>query len=104
MTQMWLAILVVAAAAYGLKLAGFVLPEAILNHPTVVRAAAIIPIALLSALLWIQVFGADRAVVLDARVVGVAVAALALWLRVPFLVVVLLAALAAAAIRAMGFG
>jgi hypothetical protein len=62
-------------------------------------AADLLPIALLSALVAVQVFGAERALVLDARVVGLGVAVLALLLRASFLVVVASAALAAALVR-----
>lgn len=42
--------------------------------------------------------------VLDARAIGVAVAAIAIWLRTPILLVVLLAAAVTAAARALGIG
>jgi hypothetical protein len=47
-------------------------------------------------------FGADRALVLDARAAGVGVAAVAAWRRAPFPVVIVLAAVVTAALRAWG--
>jgi hypothetical protein len=61
-------------------------------------------VALLAALVAVQtVGGPNGAVVVDARVAGVAVAVVALLLRAPFLVVITLAAATAAALRALGW-
>jgi hypothetical protein len=64
--------------------------------------AALLPIAMLSALVAVQTFGDGQSLVIDARVAGVAVAVVALLLRAPFLVVVLAAAISAALLRALG--
>ena len=64
--------------------------------------AALLPIAMLSALVAVQTFGDGQSLVIDARVAGVAVAFVALLLRAPFLVVVLVAAISAALLRAFG--
>ena len=55
--------------------------------------------ALLSALVEVQVFGTGQGLTLDARVGGIAFAVVALVLRAPFLVVVVGAATVAAVIR-----
>jgi branched-subunit amino acid transport protein len=96
----WTGVLVASVACYLAKLAGLSVPDRVLRHPRVSLAADLLPIALLSALVAVQVFGAERALVLDARVVGLGVAVVALLLRAPFLVVVAVAALTAAAVRA----
>jgi len=95
----WMAILVGAAGCYALKLAGLSVPPRVLEHPTVERIADLLPVALLSALIAVQVLGSGRSLEPDARLLGLAVAVVALLLRAPFLVVVLLAAGAAAAVR-----
>ncbi len=64
-----------------------------------VRAADLIPVALLGALIAVQVFAEGSSLRLDARLLGLGVAALLLTLRVPFLGVVFGAALAAALVR-----
>jgi len=46
-------------------------------------------------------FTIDRSLVLDARAAGVAVAAVAAWRRAPFPVVIVLAAVVTATIRAL---
>ena len=95
----WVALLAGAAGCYLLKLAGLSVPPALLEHPVAERVADLLPTALLSALVAVQVLGSGNAVVVDARVVGLAVAVVALLLRAPFLVVVAAAAVAAALVR-----
>lgn len=101
---MWPAILVASAGAFLTKLAGHLLPEALLERPVVRRAIALLPIALLSALLVVQTLWGPDGLALDARLAGVGVAVLALLARAPFLVVVLSAAATAALLRAVGWG
>ena len=101
---MWRAVLVGAGLAFLTKLAGHLLPETLLERPTVQRAAAVLPIALLAALMAVQTFWSTDGYALDARAAGVAVAFVALLLRAPFLVVVLSAAVTAALLRALGWG
>lgn len=101
---MWPAVLVASVSAFLTKLAGHLLPESLLERPSVQRSASILPIALLAALLVVQTFWGSDGFALDARAAGVAVAAVALVLRAPFLVVVLSAAATAALLRALGWG
>ena len=98
----WVAILVTSAGCYLLKLAGLLVPRAWLEHPLVARVAALLPIALLSALAAVQAFAAGSRLVVDARLAGVAAGVIALLFRAPFLVVVFVAAATAAAVRAFG--
>ena len=73
---------------YLLKLAGVSVPARVLDHPLVERVADLIPVALLAALVAVQVFADGRPPVVDARLAGLAFAVVALLLRAPFLVVV----------------
>jgi branched-subunit amino acid transport protein len=59
----------------------------------------LLPAALLAALAIVSTVGDGRAIVLDARVVGLLVAGLALWRRAPFVVVVVAASAATALVR-----
>ena len=90
------------AAAYLTKLAGYAVPARWLNNPRMGRVAGTITVALLAALTVMNTFASGTALVLDARLASLAVAALALWMRLPFLLVVLLGAAAAGAMRAWG--
>jgi hypothetical protein len=95
----WTAVLVTAVGCYLLKLAGLSVPARVLEHPVVERVADLLPVALLAALVVVQAFASGTALVLDARLVGLGVAVLALVLRAPFLVVVVAAAAATALVR-----
>jgi branched-subunit amino acid transport protein len=99
---MWAAVLVGSLGCYLLKLAGLSVPERLLHDPRVQRVAGLLPIALLSALIAVQTFTDGEELVVDARVAGLAVGALAVWRRAPFLVVVGLAAATTALLRAAG--
>jgi hypothetical protein len=96
---LWAAVLVAAAGCYLLKLAGLSVPEHVLERPAVRRAAALLPVAMLAALVVVQTFSSGQRLVVDARVVGVAVALLAVLLRAPFIVVVAAATVATALTR-----
>ena len=96
---MWTAVLLACAGSYLLKLAGLSLPARVLSHPTVERVADLIPVALLSALVAVQVMADGTSLTVDARVLGLGFAVVALLLRMPFLVVVAGAAVVAALAR-----
>lgn len=96
---MWTAILVCGIGCYLLKLAGLSVPPAVLDHPAVQRVADLIPVALLAALVAVQVFATGTALEVDARLLGLLAAVVALLLRAPFIVVVLVAAAVAALAR-----
>lgn len=95
----WTAIVAAGVGCYLLKLAGLSVPTRVLARPVVARVADLIPVALLSALVAIQVFTRGPDLVLDARAAALGVAVALLLLRAPFLVVVFGAAAAAALLR-----
>lgn len=99
----WIAILGCAVGCYLLKLAGLSVPARVLEKPVVRRIADLLPIALLAALIVVQVFSGgdsdDPRIEVDARLAGLGAAAIALVLRAPFLLVVVIAAATAALIR-----
>ena len=97
----WAAVLLTALGCFALKLAGWSLPARVLQRDVIQRGARLLPVALLSALVVVQVFGSGRSLVLDARAAGLIAAVVALLLRAPFLVVVLVAAATAAVVRAL---
>jgi hypothetical protein len=97
----WIAIFATAAACFALKLAGWSLPARVLEHERLQRAAALLPLALLAALVVVQTFGHGRALAMDARAAGLAAAGVAVLRRAPFIVVIVVAAATAAAVRAV---
>ena len=97
--MIWTAVIVGSVGCYLLKLAGLSVPPRVLERPVVERIADLIPVALLAALVAVQVFSSGPQLVLDARAVGLGVAVVLLLLRAPFLVVVFGAAASAALLR-----
>ena len=97
--MMWLAVIGAGVGCYLLKLAGLSIPPRVLEHPVVERVADLIPVALLAALVAVQVLADGPALVLDARLAGLGAAFVLLLLRAPFLVVVFGAAVVAALVR-----
>ena len=101
----WVTVLAACLAAYLLKLAGYLVPDHWLSGMRVRRVTALLPVALLTALVVVQTFASTgHRLTVDARAGGLAVAVVALLLRAPFIVVVLLAALTAAGLRHLGWG
>lgn len=96
MNALWIATLITSAICFLLKIVGYSLPESLLNRPVIQRINSFIPIALLSALVAVQTFGADRNIVVDHRLAGVGAAAIALRFKASFPVMMLLAAIVSA--------
>ncbi|MGN6743334.1 MAG: AzlD domain-containing protein [Amnibacterium sp.] len=100
----WIAVLASSAIAYGFKLSGYTVPPRWLEQPRILRVTEMLPAALLASLVVLEAFGSGQRLVLDARAAGLVVAAGALLLRAPFIVVVALAAVTAALMRMLGWG
>lgn len=96
----WTAVLATSVGCYLMKLAGLSVPASWLEWPVLARVAALLPVALLAALVGVLTVSTGRSLVLDARAAGVAAGAVAVLLRAPFLVVVSVAAVVAAGVRA----
>lgn len=96
----WVTVLVASLGCYGLKLIGVSLPESVLAHTCVQRIAALLPIAMLSALIVSDLFDSNRDYRADWHMLaGVAVAAFALWRGRSLLVVFVLAIVTTAFLR-----
>ena len=67
--------------------------------PRVQNLVDLLPAALLAALVAVSTFGAGQSLIIDARAAGMVVAAVALWRRVPFVFVILLASATTALVR-----
>ena len=98
---MWQIVILASIACVIFKLAGYLVPPRLLDSPVVSRVAELLTVALLAALIGVQTFAHGQEIVIDARVPAVIVAAGLFALRVPFIVVVIVAALVAAGIRAL---
>ena len=96
---LWSAILISSALVYSWKLLGFLVPERFVSNPKIRELAALLTVALLAALVGIQTFVSAEGVLIDARVPALVVAGVLFYLRVPFVVVVIVAAAIAALLR-----
>lgn len=99
----WQIILVASIAVLAIKLLGYLVPPSVLEKPTAARTANLMTVALLSALIVVQTIGDGQAVTVDARLPAIVVAAGLLALRVPFILVIVAAAVTAAGLRALGW-
>jgi branched-subunit amino acid transport protein len=89
---MWATILAATVGCYGLKLAGVSLPDTVLNHPRVQQAAALLPVAMLTALVAVDLFDAGGHYHVNwPALAGVAAAAIALRLGGSLPIVLLVA-------------
>jgi branched-subunit amino acid transport protein len=102
MSPAWITIAALAAGTVTIKAAG---PIALGGHPLPARVNGFIMLlapSLLAALVAVETFGGEhRTLVVDARLAGLAAAAVALALRQSMTVVVIVAALGTALARAL---
>ena len=97
----WGALLALCGISYALKAIGPVLAGGRELRPAFRRALDLAAVPLLAALILVQTVSDGHRFVLDARVPALGVAAVLVWRRAPFLVVVIAAAVTAALLRAV---
>jgi branched-subunit amino acid transport protein len=95
----WTVVLLVGGFTMALKAAGPVLLGGRQLPPRVTDAFELLAPSLLAALVVTQALGGDGKLVVDERLVGVGVAAAAIRLRAPLIVVMTLAAVSTALLR-----
>jgi branched-subunit amino acid transport protein len=101
MSSTWVLVAGVGAATIAIKALG---PVLLGGRPLPERVASVVRLlapAVLAALVVTQTFADGRSLVLDARVLGVAAAGVALRLRAPVLLVIAAAAATTAIVRAL---
>ena len=96
----WTAIIIMAVGTYALKASGL-FAGARDVPPRIAVLLALLPASLLAALAAVQTFQTPGGLAIDARLLGVAGAGVALMWRAPFVVVVAVAMVVAAAARAL---
>jgi len=99
MSSTWLVVLLVGAFTISFKAAGPLLLAGRELPPRLISAFELLAPSLLAALVVTQSLGGKGGIVLDGRLVGLGAAAIAIWLRAPLIVVVVVAALATALVR-----
>jgi uncharacterized membrane protein len=100
--NLWLLIIVACVVGFLTKLLGYLVPKRWLTNPRVARVAGTLTIGLLASLTAANAVATGQALVVDSRLGALVAAAIALWLKAPFLVVVLVGAAAAAGLRLLG--
>ena len=100
---LWIWIVVAGVVAFVTKLLGYLVPRRLLRNARVVRIAGTLTIGLLASLTAANAFASGQQLVADARIGALVAAMIALLLRAPFIVVVIVGALAAAGLRLLGF-
>ena len=98
MSKFWIATIGTSVIAYLIKFSGTLIPAKVLESHLVKRINALLPIAMLSALVAVQAFASKKELGIDHRAAVLVVAGIALKLKAPFPVVVGAAALVSALI------
>lgn len=99
---LWIALIAASLLVWALKSAGYLVPPRLVEGTLMTRIAALVTVALLASLVASQTLQHNDAVVLDARLPAIGVAALLLYFRTPFLIVLLVAGAVAAGLRFVG--
>lgn len=92
MSSAWIVVALVGAATMASKAAGPVLIGRRQLPPRVRSVVDLLAPVMLIALVVTQTFGGDEEITVDARVVGVGAAVVAIWLRAPVIVAMAVAA------------
>jgi branched-subunit amino acid transport protein len=95
----WLLIAVLGIGTLLMKTIGPVLAGGRQPPAPLTRVIALVAPAVISALIVTGTFTQGQQLIIDARAAGVGVAAVALWLRVPAVLAMLLAAIVCAVLR-----
>lgn len=100
---LWSIVLLASGLTLAEKFAGYAVPRRLLDGPIARSIADLVTVSLLAALTAVQGFSLGQTVVVDARLYAIGAAAGLLFLRAPFLLVVVVAALTATGARWIGF-
>ena len=99
MNDATLTIVILASITYVMKAAGPMVLAGRTLSPRIERVIGLLPAPLLAALIVTSTLANGANWAFDARVVGVVAAAVALWRRLPFVAVVIVAGAATALVR-----
>ena len=97
----WTLVFLLAAGAYFFKVLGLVVIGDRPVPPMLERCLALIPAALIAALIFKDTFSIGQHLEIDARAAGVGAAVLAAWRKAPLIVVILIGAGVTAGVRAL---
>ena len=95
----WTLIILLTLGAYAFKVTGLVFLGGRSLPPVFERCLALIPAAVVTALVMKDTFTNGQELVLDARALGIVVAGIAAWRKAPLIVVIVLGAAVTALVR-----
>jgi uncharacterized membrane protein len=98
----WVVVGALAVGVYGQRALGAALVRTERVGDRWQAVLASLPLAIIAAVVALQTFTSKQQLTVDARLAGLAVAALCAWRRLPMLVTVLAAAATTAAVRRFG--
>jgi len=95
----WTFVLLLSATAYAFKVLGLVLVGDRTLPPVFERCLALIPAALIAAIVMLNTFADGQHLQVDARAAGVGAAVVAAWRKAPLIVVIVVGAAVTAVVR-----
>jgi branched-subunit amino acid transport protein len=98
----WTLVFLLAGGSYFFKVLGLVVIGDRPLPPVLERCLALIPAALIPALIFKDTFSIGQHLQLDARAAGVGAAVIAAWRRVPLILVIVIGAAVTAIVRGVG--
>jgi branched-subunit amino acid transport protein len=97
----WTFVIVLACTAYAFKVLGLVIIGDRQLPPMLDRCLALIPAALIAAIVVKDTFSVGQHLQIDARAAGVGAAVIAAWRKAPLIAVIVIGAAVTAAVRAI---
>ena len=98
----WTLVFLLAGGSYFFRVLGLVVIGDRTLPPVLERCLALIPAALIPALIFKDTFSIGQHLQLDARAAGVGAAVIAAWRRVPLILVIVIGAAVTAIVRGVG--
>jgi branched-subunit amino acid transport protein len=101
MNMSWALVIWLSVGAHAFKMLGFVVVDLRKLPDVLSRCLLLISAALLAALVFNSSFTSSQSYAIDERAIGLGVAIIAAWLKLPLIVVVILGAATTAFLRAL---
>ena len=98
----WTLVFLLAGGSYFFKVLGLVVIGDRPLPPVLERCLALIPAALIPALIFKDTFSIGQHLQLDARAAGVGAAVIVAWRRAPLILVIVIGAVVTAVVRGVG--
>ena len=97
--NLWWWLVIASVLCFVIKFVGYTVPGSLMDNPRIAYKSGIVTIGLLAALTAANTFASGEKVVFDARIGGLIAAAIALKLKAPFILVVIIGAVATGLLR-----